>query len=377
MRLISRKANSSRPACCCSRSIRALRGGARAGRRAAREGQAQSRTRSTTRSACAASTSRSPRRSSNSTRPSRRPVARRRASRHQATIDIAQLNLKYTQIRALDGKTARYSCSRATSLRKIRRPLSSRSTRWPIKISLALPQSDLPRIQARVAEGRLRAHRPARRRRPADAAQVDFISNHVDDAQRMTSCARRSRTPTPRWCLARSSASRSSSAGRRRDGNTAKASTRVPRANTRTSSPPTTGPPASDQGAVRPSTSSASIEGDVHPGDSVIVDGQLRVVPGVGGYVDAPKRGQESAGLGHEASRAASSTTRHDDARDGGARDLRPRRLFHAARERAAERRLPDDLRVGKSTGRRPERWLRRSRHRSRTCSRPCPVSTR
>jgi hypothetical protein len=40
---------------------------------------------------------------------------------------------------------------------------------------------------------------------------------------------------------------------------------------------------------------SASIEGDVQPGDSVIVDGQLRVVPGVGVYVDTPKRGQESA----------------------------------------------------------------------------------
>jgi len=40
---------------------------------------------------------------------------------------------------------------------------------------------------------------------------------------------------------------------------------------------------------------SASIDGNVQPGDRVIVDGQLRVVPGVGVYVDAPKRGPESA----------------------------------------------------------------------------------
>jgi multidrug efflux pump subunit AcrA (membrane-fusion protein) len=40
---------------------------------------------------------------------------------------------------------------------------------------------------------------------------------------------------------------------------------------------------------------SAAIEGDVRPGDRVIVDGQLRVVPGAGVYVDNPQRGQESA----------------------------------------------------------------------------------
>ena len=32
-----------------------------------------------------------------------------------------------------------------------------------------------------------------------------------------------------------------------------------------------------------------AIEGDVHPGDRVIVDGQLRVVPGAAVYVDKPK----------------------------------------------------------------------------------------
>ena len=38
-----------------------------------------------------------------------------------------------------------------------------------------------------------------------------------------------------------------------------------------------------------------AIEGDVRPGDQVIVDGQLRVVPGAGVYVDNPERKQAAA----------------------------------------------------------------------------------
>ena len=33
-----------------------------------------------------------------------------------------------------------------------------------------------------------------------------------------------------------------------------------------------------------------AIEGDVHAGDRVIVDGQLRIVPGVAVFVDSPQR---------------------------------------------------------------------------------------
>ena len=72
-----------------------------------------------------------------------------------------------------------------------------------------------------------------------------------------------------------------------------------------------------------------------------------RVEPGSGREVGRRIRRRD-----HEHLAPLHRLPRHDDAGDGGARDLRRRRLLHVARERAAERRLSDDPRLGEPAGR-------------------------
>src|ERR1044071_8223591 len=75
----------------------------------------------------------------------------------QAAVEIAQLNLDYTRIRSpIDGKTGailvqpgNLVTANGTS------PLVSITQIQPIKVSFALPQSDLPQIQARAGAGGL------------------------------------------------------------------------------------------------------------------------------------------------------------------------------------------------------------------------------
>ena len=217
----------------------------------------------------------------------------------QAAIDIAQLNLEYTRIRApIDGKTgpmlvqpgnlvANNSTVALVTINQIQ----------PIKISLALPQSDLPRIQARVAEGGLMMHIDQRDEGGQQySAQVDFISNHVDDASgtiELRSTFQNSDAALVPGQIVSVSVELGGIAG----------ATVIPREGVN-SGPEgqyayvVTADNKADQRLIKvlyDDGTSASIEGDVQPGDRVIVDGQLRVVPGVGVYVDTPKRGQESA----------------------------------------------------------------------------------
>jgi multidrug efflux system membrane fusion protein len=217
----------------------------------------------------------------------------------QAAIDIAQLNLEYTRIRApIDGKTgpmlvqpgnlvANNSTAALVTINQIQ----------PIKISLALPQSDLPRIQARVAEGGLMMHIDQRDEGGRQySAQVDFISNHVDDASgtiELRSTFQNSDATLVPGQIVSVSVELGGIAG----------ATVIPREGVN-SGPEgqyayvVTADNKADQRLIKvlyDDGTSASIDGNVQPGDRVIVDGQLRVVPGVGVYVDAPKRGQESA----------------------------------------------------------------------------------
>ncbi|HEX5049065.1 MAG TPA: efflux RND transporter periplasmic adaptor subunit, partial [Gammaproteobacteria bacterium] len=75
----------------------------------------------------------------------------------QAAVDIAELNLDYTRIRSpIDGKTGpilvqpgNLVTANGTS------PLVTITQIQPIKVSFALPQSDLPQIQARAGAGGL------------------------------------------------------------------------------------------------------------------------------------------------------------------------------------------------------------------------------
>jgi membrane fusion protein, multidrug efflux system len=218
----------------------------------------------------------------------------------QAAIDIAQLNLEYTRIRApIDGKTgpmlvqpgnlvANNSTVALVTINQIQ----------PIKVSLALPQSDLPRIQARAHEGGLMMYIDQRNEGGRQySAPVDFISNHVDDASgtiELRSTFQNSDASLVPGQLVSVSVELGGIAG----------ATVIPREGVN-SGPEgqyvyvVTADNKADQRLIKvlyDDGMSASIEGNVQPGDRVIVDGQLRVVPGVGVYVDTPKqRGQESA----------------------------------------------------------------------------------
>jgi len=107
----------------------------------------------------------------------------------KATSKAAQLNLEYTTIRApISGKTgpiliqpgnmiaAATASTTASSLVTI-------NEIQPVKISLSLPQSDLPRIQARAQHGGLTAMVNLHDAGGQDlTAPVDFISNAVSNS---------------------------------------------------------------------------------------------------------------------------------------------------------------------------------------------------
>jgi multidrug efflux system membrane fusion protein len=217
----------------------------------------------------------------------------------QAAIDIAQLNLEYTRIRSpIDGKTgpmlvqpgnlvANNSTAALVTINQIQ----------PIKVSLALPQSDLPRIQSRAAEGGLMMYIDQRNEGGRQySAPVDFTSNHVDDASgtiELRATFQNADSTLVPGQLVSVSVELGAIAG----------ATVVPReaVNAGPDGQYTYVVTADNRADQRPikvlydDGTSASIDGNVQPGDRVIVDGQLRVVPGVGVYVDTPKRGPESA----------------------------------------------------------------------------------
>ena len=99
----------------------------------------------------------------------------------RAVLDVAELNLGYTQIRSpIDGKTGPIlihpgnlvSANGAS-------PLVVVAQIQPVKVSFSLPQSDLPQIQARAGQHALSVMidmHGARLTTP-----VDFIGNEVDD----------------------------------------------------------------------------------------------------------------------------------------------------------------------------------------------------
>jgi multidrug efflux system membrane fusion protein len=104
----------------------------------------------------------------------------------KANLDMARLNLEYTQIRSpVDGKTGPILLQpgNLVSVNGITAPLVTITQIQPIKVSFNLPQSDLPRIQARAQHGGLTATVDLH-----DAggetltAPVNFISNAVSNS---------------------------------------------------------------------------------------------------------------------------------------------------------------------------------------------------
>ena len=104
----------------------------------------------------------------------------------QAAIDIAKLNLGYTQIRSpINGKTGPIlmqpgNLIAATSSNQTATPLVTITQIQPVKVSFFLPQNDLPQIQNQMASGALSAIIPmAGARGGNETAPVNFVGNAV------------------------------------------------------------------------------------------------------------------------------------------------------------------------------------------------------
>jgi multidrug efflux system membrane fusion protein len=211
----------------------------------------------------------------------------------QAAIEIARLNLEYTEIRApIDGKTGPILVQPGNMVTANgTAALVTLNQTQPIKVSFALPQSDLPRIQARAANEGLSVTVDQRSEGGGDyVAPVDFISNHVDESSGTIEL--RSTFPNEDGALV---------PGQLVDVEVELAM--IPDATVVPREAVNTGPDGLYAYVVTPDDRAAqrdvrvlfdngkedAIEGDVHPGDRVIVDGQLRVVPGGAVFVDQPR----------------------------------------------------------------------------------------
>ncbi|GAA0524811.1 efflux RND transporter periplasmic adaptor subunit [Rhizomicrobium palustre] len=101
----------------------------------------------------------------------------------RAAVDAAKLNLDYTQIRSpVNGKTGAILIQPGNLItaNTTANPLVVITQIEPVKVSFALPQSDLPAIQARDKAGKLFAmidnHKPGT---PKLSARVNFVGNQV------------------------------------------------------------------------------------------------------------------------------------------------------------------------------------------------------
>ena len=99
----------------------------------------------------------------------------------RAALDVARLNLGYTEIRSpIDGKTGPILIQPGNLIAvNGASPLVVLTQIQPVKVSFSLPQSDLPRIQARASQHALSVaiDLPGTRL----TAPVDFIGNEVDN----------------------------------------------------------------------------------------------------------------------------------------------------------------------------------------------------
>ena len=102
----------------------------------------------------------------------------------QAAIDIAKLQVDYTEIRSpIDGKTGRILVQPGNLVKANDMPLVTINQLQPIAVTFALPQRDLPLLQRRMAKGKLNVIVSI----PGDSGppmrgKVDFINNAVDAA---------------------------------------------------------------------------------------------------------------------------------------------------------------------------------------------------
>ncbi len=208
----------------------------------------------------------------------------------QAAIDIAQLNLDYTRVRApISGKTGPILVQPGNLVtNNSTAALVTINQIQPIKVSVSLPQSDLPRIQARASAGGLTASVDQRSEGGGQySAPVDFVSNRVDGTtgtiELRATFANSDSSFVPGQLvdvtvelgeIANATVVPREAVNSGPDGLYAYAVTADNRAEQRSVT------------VLFDDGTSDAIEGNVHPGDQVIIDGQLRIVPGIAVYVD-------------------------------------------------------------------------------------------
>jgi multidrug efflux system membrane fusion protein len=217
----------------------------------------------------------------------------------RASIALAELNLEFTKIRSpVDGKTGPILVQPGNMVSANgTTPLVTINQIRPIKVSFALPQTDLPRIQGRVRAGGLVASIDQQGEGGGTfAAPVDFVSNHVDDT-----------SGTIELRATFDNADASLVPGQLV--NVTVVLSDIPGATVVPREAVNAGPDGLYAYAITPDSraaqrtvrvlfddgADAAIEGDIRPGDRVIVDGQLRVVPGAAVLVDEAPRATAAA----------------------------------------------------------------------------------
>jgi multidrug efflux system membrane fusion protein len=224
-----------------------------------------------------------------------------------ANVETAQINLGYTQIRSpVDGKTGPIlvqpgnmvtSASSAT--------LVTINQIQPIKVSFSLPQSDLPRIQARQkVRGLVAAIDLRDEGGKSISAPVDFISNNVNNTSGTIE-------------LRATFANEDSSLVPGQLVNVVVELSDIPGATVVPREAVNTGPDGQYVFVVTPDKKAAqrsvrtlfddgvnaAVQGDVRPGEQVITDGQLRVIPGAGVFVEGSKPTPAAGGKGRRGRR--------------------------------------------------------------------------
>jgi multidrug efflux system membrane fusion protein len=218
----------------------------------------------------------------------------------KANLQTAELNVEYTQIRSpVDGKTGPINIMpgnviSVTGTTSTVNPLVTISQIQPVKLSFVLPQTELPRIQARQKIGALLA--------TVDLSDdggknftvpVDFLSNAVNNTtgtiELRATVANTDAALVPGQLV-----------------NIMVELSDVPHATIVPHEALTAGPSgqyvyAIENGKARQvavnvlfdDARNVAVQGDLKPGDDVVVDGQLEVVPG--GAVQVVREGQVAA----------------------------------------------------------------------------------
>jgi multidrug efflux system membrane fusion protein len=219
----------------------------------------------------------------------------------KANAEAARINLAYTSIHApVSGKTGPILVQpgNMVTTANTATPLVTLNEIQPVKISFALPQSDLPRIQAMNAKGGLKAVINLHDAGGQDlTAPVDFISNAVNNA-----------TGTIELRATFANADSALVPGQLVDVTVALAE--IPGAIIVPREALNTGPDGQFVYAVKDGVAQQrtvkvlfddgvndAVSGALKPGDSVIVDGQLRVIPGAKVSVSGGKHGGAHNGV--------------------------------------------------------------------------------